>query len=392
MTKKVKFNIKLFTSFFQKASTKDIKINKNVIYYKEFYDLAESANKMLDDKEKAYKKLKKERERFFSTLEALPMWIYLQSPDYDITWVNQKFREVFGNPENGKCYEIIRKRDKPCENCPTLELFKTKKSNKWEFTNKDGKTYMIFDKYFPDFDGSPMVLESGWDITERKQSEEKIKSSLQEKEILLKEIHHRVKNNLQIIISLLRLQARYIKDKEVLEIFEESRNRIKSMALIHEQLYGTENLSEVDINEYIKNLLRSLLESYKYSIQNINIELNTDKDIKLKINTAIPCGLIINELITNSLKYAFPENKNGTIFINLHKKTKDNHYELVIGDNGVGLKGEMQEVELNDPVKTDSLGFGLRLVRILIGQMDGHLHIQNNKGLEYKIIFQDIIN
>lgn len=393
ITRKVQFNIRLFTSFFHKASTKNIKINKSMTYYREFHQLAESANKMIKDKEKAYSKLKTERERFFSTLEALPMWVYLQLPGYGIAWANQKFREVFGNPGNKKCYEIIRNRETSCEICPTINLFKTKNTYSWEFTDSKGKTYMVYDKYFPDFDGTPMILESGWDITERKKSEEKVKSSLKEKEILLKEIHHRVKNNLQIIISLLRLQSRYIKDKETLQIFEESKDRIKSMALIHEQLYGTDNLSEININDYIQNLLSSLLESYKDSLKKVDIKLDTDDKIKLKINTAIPCGLIINELITNSLKYAFPNKKRGTIFINLNKKSgESNYYELIVGDDGVGLKQGMNEGELNEIIDSDNIGFGLKLVKILTGQIDGNLHVKNKKGVSYTIVFEDVIN
>ena len=160
----------------------------------------------------------------------------------------------------------------------------------------------------------------GWivvlrDVTDRKRSE-KIKASLEEKEILLREIHHRVKNNLQIISSLLRLQSRHIKDKKYTEMIKESQNRIKSMALVHEKLYQSENLANIKFNEYIKVLAHELVQSYGANTDRIAVELDVD-EIFLDIDTAIPCGLIINELVSNALKHAFPNEREGEIKITL---------------------------------------------------------------------------
>lgn len=143
----------------------------------------------------------------------------------------------------------------------------------------------------------------------RKQAENKLKSSLKEKEVLLKEIHHRVKNNLQIISSLLRLQARYINDENTVDIFEDSQNRVRAMAMIHENLYQSNDLAKIEVSDYIQKLTNNLICSYGVE-QNIKIHLNIDK-FSLKIDTAIPCGLIINELISNALKHAFTERGHG---------------------------------------------------------------------------------
>ena len=153
-------------------------------------------------------------------------------------------------------------------------------------------------------------------ITERKQAEEQIKASLQEKETLLKEIHHRVKNNLQIISSLLRLQSRQLRDQQAIALFQESQNRVQAMALIHEKLYQSSNLAQIDFQEYIKTLVQALFRSYDAHRHGVTFKCNVEP-VSLALDTAIPCGLIINELVSNSLKYAFPETLGGEICISL---------------------------------------------------------------------------
>ena len=155
------------------------------------------------------------------------------------------------------------------------------------------------------------------DITDRKTIEEQVRNSLNEKEVLLKEIHHRVKNNMQIISSLLNLQAAKIKNPETLTVFTESQNRVKSMALVHEKLYRSKDLAGINCREYIESLATSLFRSYCIGTVNLIVDV---ENVQLDINTAIPCGLIINELVTNSLKYAFPGGRSGVIGVRMNNR------------------------------------------------------------------------
>ena len=226
--------------------------------------------------------------------------------------------------------------------------------------------------------GTKKQLVSLMDITERKTYENQIKSSLKEKNILLKEIHHRVKNNMQIISSLLSLQTRFVNDEEALDILKESQNRVRSMAIIHEKLYQSKDLSRINFRDYIESLVSNLFHSYKANNKDIK-PLYDVEDLSLNIDTAVPCGLIISELVSNSLKYAFPNNNNGEILISL--KFKDNKYQLMISDNGVG----MPEVNVDE---LDSLG--LLLVFNLTEQLDGEITINREHGTEFIIQFEEM--
>jgi len=212
---------------------------------------------------------------------------------------------------------------------------------------------------------------------DRKQAEELMRFSLQEKEVLLKEIHHRVKNNLQIISSLLNLQSSYLTETPYLEMFRESQNRVKSMALIHEKLYQSEDFISIDFCEYIKDLATNLFRSYKVDPLSVNLDINVN-DVHLEINKAITIGLIINELITNSLKHAFPGNKSGEIIVDFKPYT-DDLYILQVSDNGIGIPEEFNLRE------TTSLG--LQLVSTLADQLKGDMRLINNHGTQFEIIF-----
>ena len=216
------------------------------------------------------------------------------------------------------------------------------------------------------------------ELTERKKAEKIIKASLEEKDILLKEIHHRVKNNLQVISSLLYLQSQKVREKETFEMFNESQNRVKSMALIHEKLYQSKDFMNIDFSEYIKNLTSHLFESYKTNSGKIDIHINVE-NVSLSIDKAIPCGLIINELVSNSLKYAFTNDQMGKIDINLNS-TNQNEIKMVVEDNGVGVP---DDIELKD-AKT----LGLRLVSMLTEQLNGTIDLHRNKGTQFTIVFQ----
>lgn len=216
------------------------------------------------------------------------------------------------------------------------------------------------------------------DITERKKMEEEIKVSLEEKEMLLREIHHRVKNNLMIISSLLNLQSRYITDKEVLDVFKDSQNRARSMALIHDRLYQSSHLKRINIGDYILTLASDLFRIY--AIAQDRVELNFDlEDVMIDINTMIPLGLIVNELLSNCLKHAFPNDRSGRIDIAFQGENE--HYQLTVADDGVGFPENL------DYRNTKSLG--LRLVNILTDQIDGKMELKQDKGTQFTIEFKE---
>jgi PAS domain S-box-containing protein len=215
------------------------------------------------------------------------------------------------------------------------------------------------------------------DITERKLTEDKIKASLREKEVLLKEVHHRVKNNLQVISSLLNLQSRYVKDRQALEMFKESQSRVRSMALIHEKLYQSEDLARIDIAGYIRDLISSLFRSYGASAAAIKVKTDVH-DILLDINAAIPCGLIINELVSNCLKHAFPDGRGGKLVTEL-RSDNDKHCSLIVSDNGIGFPEDI------DFRNTESLG--MQLVITLVEQLDGSIELDRSSGTAFRIRF-----
>ncbi len=217
------------------------------------------------------------------------------------------------------------------------------------------------------------------EIETRINAEEKIKASLQEKEVLLKEIHHRVKNNLQVISSLLYLQSNKIAEKKYKEIFNESQNRIKSMALVHEKLYKSVDLAGIELSDYIRSLVNYLMRSYDVGYHKIKQEINVD-NIFLSIDKSIPFGLIINELVTNILKYAFVGRDEGLFRININKGV-DGTIIISVYDDGVGMP--------NDFDIKNSNSLGLRLVQTLVTQLEGTFKLKSDEGSEFIIEFSE---
>ncbi|MCP4136747.1 MAG: hypothetical protein GY754_37605 [bacterium] len=215
---------------------------------------------------------------------------------------------------------------------------------------------------------------------EREESEKIMAESLKEKEVLLKEIHHRVKNNMQVISSLLALQADYIRDDYDRELFNESHNRIHTMALVHEKLYQSNNMASINFAEYIVELSENLFQFYHIDRSLIDFKVDVN-NIFITIDTAIPCAQIINELISNSLKYAFPNNRQGLISISLLKKNienKEKHF-LTVRDNGIGIPGTI------DFEKTETLG--MQMVMALARQLKGVVELNREDGTGFTITF-----
>jgi PAS domain S-box-containing protein len=246
------------------------------------------------------------------------------------------------------------------------------------YRRKDGTImtgYLIVRKVL-EADGTLAYLEGFVDdISERKRADEQIRRSLAEKTVMLKEIHHRVKNNMQVIHSLLNLQARGITDTKVRAMFEESRNRIASMALIHERLYQSHDLAHVDFKLYLQSLVAGVADTYKRQGVAVTVEM---EPLELDVNVGIPCGLIVNELVSNSLKYAFPGDGTGKIQVGITRDGNGNNV-LTVADNGVGLP---------DGVNFRSTAsLGLQLVNVLVGQIRGTIELDVTQGTAFRITF-----
>lgn len=322
-------------------------------------------------------------------MDLLPQSIWWKDRNSNFLGCNRHFAKITGveTPEN-----LIGKNDYDIWTKVQAEFFRSvdgrvMAQNQPEYaivepaSSPNGEMIWLETNKIPLHDDQGCVigtLGTAHDITKRKLAEEQIKSSLKEKEVLLKEIHHRVKNNLQVIESLLRLQSRYIKDKQIQAMFKESQHRIKSMALIHEKLYQSKDLAKIDFSEYVRSLVSHLLHSYGGHLNHVNFQLNVDA--LLSIDPAITCGLIINELVSNSLKYAFLDNPDtAEIVISFVVK---GHSILSIKDNGVGFP---KDLDFRD---TDSLG--LQLVNSLVEQLEGTIELHNQKGTEFRITFDEL--
>ncbi len=214
------------------------------------------------------------------------------------------------------------------------------------------------------------------EITERIQAEEKIKASLKEKDVLLEEIHHRVKNNLQFIHSLLDLQIDYIRDEQAVELFRESQMRIHAIALVHERLCQSEDLTRINFSQYAQSLADDLFLSFGAGAAGITLKVNVD-DVVLDMNAAIYCGLIVNELLSNALGHAFPSGRKGEICIDVHPIDDGRKLVIVVQNDGVNLPPD-RHLRSKD-------SFGLRLVDMLVHQLKGTMETERNGGAAFKI-------
>ena len=254
---------------------------------------------------------------------------------------------------------------------------KKKRINKWLIGTNEKLEGMVADRTLELVNTNENLRQ---EIKVRKETSDKLKSSLKEKEIMLKEIQHRVKNNLQIISSIMNIQSRSSKNKESIEMFANIQNRIISMSLVQEQLYSSGDLALVDFEYYVYTLITNLFGAFGIRTANIKSIINID-DIHLNVNTAISCGLLINEIVTNSIKHGFSGGKKGEIFINM-KEDKEDYLHLEIGDNGCGLP---DGVDYNKPETT-----GMELIRIMILQLSAEVELRKKNGVAYKLRFKKL--
>ena len=299
------------------------------------------------------------------------------------TFLNRAFEKKYGYSESeliGKEVEIIGS----VKNLPEIHevVFKDTKKGGWEGelvnTKKDGTEFPILlsTSQIKNKQGEVMgYIGVARDITELKNAYDRLRHSLTEKEILLKEVYHRIKNNMQVISSLLNIQSQSVTEPTAIELFRETQNRVRIMQLIHEKLYKSQDLSKIDFSLYIRDLTDQLRRAYPVS-KNIELTINSE-GIFLGVDRAIPCGLIINELISNAYKYAFTDGQKGNIYIEL--TVQEDKLCLIVSDNGIGIP------ETIDFRESDSLG--MILVSTLSDQLEGTVEIDRTAGTKFTIRF-----
>ena len=343
----------------------------------------------ITEHKKAEEKLRESEEKYRNIVEIANEGIAVLDSEGKLTYINRKFSEMLGYSEKEICGKYAG------DIVEDVNLFK-RMFNKRQFgisesyeiklIRKDGSTLWVLinaKSLFDDkgkFKGSLSMLT---DITERKETEEALANLDIARQ---KEIHHRIKNNLQVISSLLDLQAENFSDCEVvatqkvLEAFKESQNRVFSMSLIHEELYKGNGFDTLNFSSYIQKLAIGLFQAYRLDNSNIVLSMDLEKNVFFNMDTAVPLGIIINELVSNSLKYAFPGKNDGEIRIKLHREEgSDTSFILIVSDNGVGIPENL------DIENLDSLG--LQLVTTLVDQLDGELELKRNNGTAFIIRF-----
>lgn len=337
----------------------------------------------ITDRKQADLTLRRSEEQFSKAFHANPVSsLITRFPEGQILDVNQSCLDLFGYRREELLNQttldmrLWRSPEERYQVIQVLEKTKSLGNLELQFTTCDNQQKTVLASLeLIEINGTPCILKMLMDISDRKQFEEQMLKSLKEKEVLLNEIHHRVKNNLQIISSLVRLQLRQVEDITISAMLQETQNRVQSMALIHEKLYQSADFSNIDFGDYLQQLTHQLLRSYGMP-SSIHLRLETDP-ICLNINTAIPCGLIVNELVSNALKYAFPNGQRGEIVVQLRHHDVPGRIVLNVRDNGVGIAPEL------DWENASTLG--LQLVQALTQQIRGTLTLNRSGGTAFSI-------
>ena len=378
----------------RKLGAGDLTARTDLPYGKdELAHLAETFDAMageLEQKEIARKHaeemVKTSERRYKELVDSLPQTVVELDETGTLTFVNLNAFKMFGYSredleQDFNVMQVIapEDHDRARENLGKVGSGQALSGIEYRGVKKDGSMFPFMAYTTPAFsENEPVRLRSIIvDISDLKQAAEQVKASLREKEILLKEIHHRVKNNLQIISSLLNLQSRYEKNEKVRDIFSESINRVKTMANIHSLLYQSKDYARIDFTRFIRELATQMHLSYDPNKELVIIKIHVT-NVLLDISMAIPCGLIINELMSNAMKYAFPSGRKGEIDITMYRE--NGHVLLTVSDNGVGFPETVNFRE------TESLG--LQLVNDLVEQLDGAIELSAGTGTEFRITFK----
>lgn len=343
----------------------------------------------IDSRKKAEEELRKSEEKYRTILKNIEEGYFETNLAGDFTFFNRTLVEMIGYPAD----ELIGKNNREYmdeENAQKVyetfnRVYQTGKPEHgfdWQLICGDGSLIFVEASVTlrKDEDGYPIGF-SGMirNVTDRKQKEKQIRNSLKEKEVLLGEIHHRVKNNLAVISGLLYLQADITQDENAHKALMQSQSRINSMALIHELLYDNQTFSSLNPRVYIEQLVEHISSNLRSRDSSIKTEIKAE-NFDLEMSTAIPCALIINELITNAYKYAFTGLDEGTVWVHF-KKTGDENYQLIVADNGKGLPADFS---IED---SSNHSLGLSLVKTLTRQLKGELSVENGNGTTFMITF-----
>jgi len=362
---------------------------ENARYYEKIKEYAEKLEIEISERKQAEQSLRESNERLLTVMNSIAAFIYIADMQtYELLFANEYARKSWGEDIIGQpCWKALQNNMiGPCPFCTNAKLLTTEGKPtgvyQWEFQNThDGRWYDCRDSVIQWTDGRTVRMEIATDITERKQAEIVLRESLTEKTVLLQEVHHRVKNNLAMIIGLLNLQQFAGLEPIVEEQFQEFESRIRSIALIHEMLYQAELLSRVDFDTYLHALVVRLRDMFD-PLNRIALHIAAP-GIDLDPDLAIPCGLIVNELVTNALKYAFPPSRDAEAapcHITATLEWDGTHYTLTVSDNGVGLPPGM------DWQSQETLG--LQLVHLLgEGQLHGQVAFTNKEGVTCQLRF-----
>jgi len=338
----------------------------------------------ITESKKAENDIIRAKEEWENTFDAVPDLIAILDTNFRVVRANKAMADRLGVSSEEAvgltCYDVVHGLNSVPSFCPYSKLLEDGQEHTAEVhEDRLGGDFIVSVSPLHDKDGKLIgVVHVARDITKRKKTENEINKSLEEKEVLLREIHHRVKNNLQIIASLLHLQELSEDENEIVDVLKESEGRVKSMAMIHEKLYQSPSFTYVNFKQYIEKLVYDILYTNKTPTGTIKTNMIIE-EINLNIDTAIPLGLIVNELVTNSVKHAFPQSE-GTITIEL--KSLNEQMELIIADDGIGLPKKF------DLEKTERLG--LKIVNSLVNQLDGKINIDMTVGTEFKINFKEV--
>jgi PAS domain S-box-containing protein len=339
----------------------------------------------ITERKQAEEELHKSHREWENIFQAIGHPVFILNPRHDIMTANKAAMLATGMTEQAlvgkKCYKILHGKDTvvPPDGCPLEKLLSSGQMETYEMQVEllDAVFLVSCTPVFNSRGQLEKIIHIAMDITSRRQAEDALHTSLQEKDLLINEVHHRVKNNMQVISGLFDLQARLAGNPELTEMLSEGQRRIRAMALIHEKLYETKDFTRVDLVQYVRALSQELFQAYKINPGKIDLIIQTDGAVHVDIDKANPCGLILNELISNVFKHAFPGDKPGKLEIIIHE-TKDKEIEILVRDNGSGMP---DDVDIYQPRSA-----GLYLLNgLVMHQLEGQIEVIRDAGTAFRV-------